>query len=158
STTRGSGSRPPSSAAFSIRSSARSPRRITAAWGSGCGSRKNSPRRWVEPLPSRANSMSAPPSPWSFRWTMANPTILIVDDDRDLLDSLASLLELEGYRVIAADSGARALAALIAEPPPDIILLDLMMPVMDGWEFRAQQRQAAGGSEVPVIVMTAGHS
>ena len=84
------------------------------------------------------------------------PMILVVDDDPDILDALSEILEGEGYRVRRARNGREALERL--EPvPPQLILLDLMMPVMDGWEF-ANRLRAAGlqpASNVPIIVLSA---
>ncbi len=83
------------------------------------------------------------------------PMILVVDDDPDILDALSEILEGEGYRVRRARNGREALERL--EPvPPQLILLDLMMPVMDGWEFANRLRQEAhDASEVPIIVLSA---
>ena len=67
--------------------------------------------------------------------------ILIVEDDRAIREPLSVLLRGEGYRVSLAENGQEALRKLRTEPSPDIIVLDLRMPVMDGWEFRAIQKQ-----------------
>ena len=82
-------------------------------------------------------------------------TILIVDDDPSLRESLAELLAEEGYAAACAEDGRSALALLQSQQPPCLILLDLLMPVMDGWEFRNRQRQLAGLAEIPVVVTTA---
>ena len=63
-------------------------------------------------------------------------TILIVDDDPDLQEALADLLQTTGYRVSSADDGAKALQRLRESDAPCLILVDLMMPVMDGHEFQ----------------------
>lgn len=78
--------------------------------------------------------------------------VLVVDDERDIRDTVQAMLEIEGYLVIQAANGADALAALEREPP-DVILLDMRMPVLDGWGFAAELRRR--GHEVPVVVMTA---
>ncbi len=80
--------------------------------------------------------------------------ILVVDDERDLRDSIAELLVDEGYDVEEAGDGAEALAKARA-CHPIVVLLDLMMPGMSGWEFRAQQRGDPELSEIPVIVVSA---
>src|SRR5207244_10672732 len=65
-------------------------------------------------------------------------TVLVVEDDFDLRDALVPILEYEGHRVVSAANGKEALERLQTMPPPSLILLDLMMPVMDGEQFRAQ--------------------
>ena len=67
--------------------------------------------------------------------------ILIVDDDPDIRDSLKEVLEDEGYEVNGVANGREALDYLRKSPRPCVILLDLMMPVMDGWQFRKEQKQ-----------------
>src|SRR5439155_7067879 len=69
----------------------------------------------------------------------AATTVLVVEDDFDLRDALVPILEYEGHRVVSAANGREALDWLHAMPPPSLILLDLMMPVMNGEEFRAEQ-------------------
>ena len=80
--------------------------------------------------------------------------ILIVEDDVDQREALAEFLTLEGYPVAGASNGREALGYLQQYPPPCLILLDLMMPVMNGWEFRNQQRQDPALAEIPVAVVT----
>jgi len=82
--------------------------------------------------------------------------ILVVEDHADLRDMLAVLLESEGYAVQTATNGVEALKCL-DEAPPSLILLDLMMPVMTGDEFRERQLADPRYSDVPVICMTAAH-
>jgi CheY-like chemotaxis protein len=83
--------------------------------------------------------------------------ILVVEDDTDILHAVVQVLEDEGYAVRAAENGRVALAALREPgvPPPCVILLDLMMPVMDGWAFRAEQLRDPALAAIPVIVLTA---
>lgn len=80
--------------------------------------------------------------------------ILVVDDDISIRGFLAEALTDEGYDVRSASNGQEALVAAEAWRP-DLILLDLMMPVMDGWTFRDEQRRIAGLADVPVIVLSA---
>ena len=80
--------------------------------------------------------------------------VLIVDDDDDLRATLALLLEFEGFAVRCARDGAEALRA-ITEARPLIVLLDLMMPVMNGWQFRAAMLADPSLADIPVIVITA---
>lgn len=80
--------------------------------------------------------------------------VLNVDDDDDLRATLALLLEFEGFAVRCARDGAEALRA-ITEARPLIVLLDLMMPVMNGWQFRAAMLADPSLADIPVIVITA---
>jgi CheY-like chemotaxis protein len=82
--------------------------------------------------------------------------VLIVDDDPDIRDSLREVLEDEGYEVASVANGREALDHLKASSPrPCVILLDLMMPVMDGWQFRKEQKQDPAIANIPLIVITA---
>jgi CheY-like chemotaxis protein len=83
-------------------------------------------------------------------------TILIVDDNLDLRDTLADLLTLAGYPVACASNGREALDYLRSSPPPRLILLDLKMPVMTGWQFRALQLQDPALAAIPVLVLSGG--
>lgn len=82
--------------------------------------------------------------------------ILLVDDDETILNSVEYLLTDEGYSVIVAANGRDALAR-ISEQSPSLILLDMKMPVMDGWAFTAAYRETPG-PHAPIIVMTAAHN
>jgi CheY-like chemotaxis protein len=84
-----------------------------------------------------------------------NRSILVVEDDPELLDGLAELLESEGYRVRRARHGLEALGHLRAGPLPAVILLDLMMPIMNGWQFRHEQRMDSEISKIPIVVISA---
>ena len=87
---------------------------------------------------------------------MEKPIILIVDDNRDLRETLAALLGAEGYQGECCEHGAAALAYLrTAKRHPALIVLDLMMPVMNGWQFRDRQLEDAALSAIPVVGMTA---
>jgi CheY-like chemotaxis protein len=80
--------------------------------------------------------------------------VLVVDDDRDNRELLVELLASEGYQVSSASDGRQALAEAHATRP-DVILLDLMMPNMNGWEFRDAQLQDADLASVPVAIISA---
>ncbi len=83
--------------------------------------------------------------------------ILVVDDDAALRGALAELLADDGYEVSCAENGADALAKLWLGPMPSLILLDLAMPVMDGWTFRRAQRGDPRFAHVPTVVLSASH-
>ena len=81
--------------------------------------------------------------------------ILIVEDDDDIREALTQILQLEGYAVREAANGSEALDISAQHPVPSLILLDLMMPVMDGWQFRTEQLKDPALSKVPVVVISA---
>ena len=81
--------------------------------------------------------------------------ILIVEDDKDLRETLRDALELEGYAAVCAENGQAALRHLATGCRPCMILLDLMMPVMDGWTFRRELLKDPSLAAIPVVVMTA---
>ena len=81
--------------------------------------------------------------------------ILVVEDDRDVAESVAEVLEASGYSTDIAANGREALDHLRSHDLPDLILLDMMMPVMDGWQFREEQRKSPALEAVPVVVVTA---
>jgi CheY-like chemotaxis protein len=80
-------------------------------------------------------------------------TVLVVEDNRATRDGILSFLRDEGYLAVGAENGKRALELIDKIGPPNLILLDLMMPVMDGWQFLAQRR-AAGRSDCPVVLLS----
>ena len=82
-------------------------------------------------------------------------TVLLVEDNDDVREMMALALQLAGNAVITAANGREALSSLRDRPPPCVILLDLMMPVMNGWEFRAVLQADPQLSRVPVIVISA---
>jgi CheY-like chemotaxis protein len=86
---------------------------------------------------------------------MAVSTILVVEDDADIRSALCTILEDEGYRVARASDGREALDALRAGLRPAVILLDLMMPVMDGAEFRTAQLRDPRLAAIPIVILTA---
>lgn len=83
-----------------------------------------------------------------------DPYILIVEDDTATRDAMALVLQMEGYRVALAENGQEALDYLHHHPPPCVILLDLLTPVMDGWEFRRRQQKDPALAGIPVIVIS----
>lgn len=85
----------------------------------------------------------------------AEKLILIVDDDPDIGSSLEELLTNDGYRVLIAKNGQEGLDLTRAHHPR-VILLDIMMPVMDGYEFLRIQREDPSIAKIPVIVLSAG--
>jgi CheY-like chemotaxis protein len=85
----------------------------------------------------------------------ADKLVLVVDDDPDIRSTIREILEDEGYCVLDAANGLEALGRLRGERAPDLILLDLSMPVMSGAEFRTEQRKDPALSSIPVVVVTA---
>jgi CheY-like chemotaxis protein len=81
--------------------------------------------------------------------------ILVVDDDPELRQTLSEVLADSGYQVVVAANGAEALDRLHEGLVPALILLDLMMPVLDGWEFCARQRADPSIASIPVVLMSA---
>jgi DNA-binding response OmpR family regulator len=84
---------------------------------------------------------------------MSNPRILVVDDDQVIQQLLKVNLELEGYAVEVASDGEEALT-LFADFKPDLMLLDIMMPKLDGWEVARRLAGTAGGP-VPIVLLSA---
>jgi CheY-like chemotaxis protein len=82
--------------------------------------------------------------------------ILVVDDDAAIRDVVADILEMSDYHVKTASNGAEALEHIRGDQPA-AVLLDLMMPVMDGWEFLRRCRSERSCAQVPVVVMSAAH-
>src|SRR5580692_3619591 len=86
----------------------------------------------------------------------ASKLILVVEDDEVIRGTIMEILEEEGYSSMGAQNGKEALTMLAAAKKlPGLILLDLMMPVMDGWSFRDEQKKNRFFSEIPVVVVTA---
>jgi two-component system, chemotaxis family, chemotaxis protein CheY len=81
-------------------------------------------------------------------------TVLVVDDDPGVLEVLDLALSAEGYRVVLARNGREALDQA-AEANPSLMLVDLMMPVMDGWQFVRACRQQGLAQQTPVIILSA---
>lgn len=83
---------------------------------------------------------------------MPEPLILVVDDDTSILETVTSILALEGYAVETATNGREALEK-VGRARPWLVLLDMRMPIMDGWGFAREMK--ARGETVPIVVMTA---
>jgi len=86
---------------------------------------------------------------------MKTATVLIVEDDPDTREMLGKFLELEGFQVETAANGQQALDRLENGAAPGVIVLDLMMPVMDGWEFAQRLRTKTHLPRIPIIVLSA---
>ena len=89
------------------------------------------------------------------RWSQSGVHILVVEDDGAINDMLSQIFEEEGYTVVAVDNGQSAMAYLRANPVPCMILLDIMMPVMNGFQFLGEQQAEPRLSAIPVVVLTA---
>ncbi|MDB4965803.1 MAG: Response regulator [Myxococcales bacterium] len=83
-----------------------------------------------------------------------SPCVMVVDDDADIRDSIGDILELRGYRVARVSNGREALDRLRDGTRPCVILLDLMMPVLSGWEFRAEQTKDEALKALPVVIIS----
>lgn len=84
-------------------------------------------------------------------------TILVVKDDRSTRQALLDLLSAEGYRAVGAENGRQALDVLAEMDAPSLILLDLMMPVMDGWQFLAARPSEQARPRTPVVLLSGMH-
>lgn len=91
------------------------------------------------------SDVASPPRP------ARQPLVLVVDDEVDITDTYAMLLELHGYRVSTASHGVEALARM-QQQWPDLLISDCMMPVMNGLELCAAVRALPGGEHLPVIL------
>jgi len=88
--------------------------------------------------------------------TKASDLVLVVDDDSDVRETLSDVLEDEGYQTLKATNGLEALEMLRRLPEkPKVILLDLMMPIMDGLRFIEEQQKDSALASIPVVVITA---
>jgi CheY-like chemotaxis protein len=87
---------------------------------------------------------------------VSQTTLLIVEDDEDIRDAIAFILRHAGHEVLEVGHGREALDLIASRGLPDLILLDMNMPIMNGWEF-ARELRARDGSRVPVVVITAAH-
>src|SRR5690242_3916673 len=87
--------------------------------------------------------------------TKQGPALLIVDDNEITREGMAAVLRRDGYRVSLAADGAQALAQLRIAPLPDLILLDMLMPSLDGWRFLEERRHDRELSAIPIVIVTA---
>jgi CheY-like chemotaxis protein len=83
-----------------------------------------------------------------------NPSVLVVDDDSAVRRAVARFLRSEGLDVLEASNGEEGLTRLRETPEVSAILLDLRMPIMDGWTFRREQRQDPAIADIPVVIMS----
>lgn len=99
----------------------------------------------------RPGSNSADP------YSLGDPckTILVVEDDAGIRETLSYALELEGYRVVSASNGREGIAALERVHNPCMILLDLMMPVLNGWQFVEAISKVQSYARIPIVILTA---
>jgi CheY-like chemotaxis protein len=86
---------------------------------------------------------------------MHNKSILIIEDDDDIRETLKQVLELEGYQVLVAANGKEGLVELCRPNRPCLVILDLMMPIMNGWEFLSEKSKDDNLSRIPVVVISA---
>lgn len=85
----------------------------------------------------------------------SNKCILVIEDDPGIRETFKFALTLEGYNVLTAGNGKEGLDLLPTIPKPGLILLDLMMPVMNGWEFLEEIKKDSSLSSIPIVVVTA---
>jgi two-component system response regulator CpxR len=114
---------------------------------------------WTAPagLQGAASTHHHPANGPSFRChTMERSgTVMVVDDDEAIREALSDLLEDEGYEVVCVKNGKEALEALGSMPHPGVLLLDLMMPVMSGWEVLEVMQEDVLLADIPVVVVSA---
>jgi two-component system response regulator CpxR len=89
------------------------------------------------------------------RETPRRRSVLVVDDDQAIRHVIAEVLSDEGYEVVCAENGLQAMSELRKQTPPDLVLLDLMMPVMSGWEVLEELQASDTLSRIPVVVVSA---
>jgi CheY-like chemotaxis protein len=82
-------------------------------------------------------------------------SVLVVDDDQAIREVIAEVLRDEGYQVVCAENGAQAMREIHKDHHPDLVLLDLMMPVMSGWEVLEELQGDAELSRIPVVIVSA---
>lgn len=87
--------------------------------------------------------------------TKSDRSILIIEDNKEILDSLKLALEEEGFNIRTANNGKEGLEKLTIQPLPCAIMLDLMMPVMNGWEFLEEMKKDSSFLSIPIIILSA---
>ena len=85
----------------------------------------------------------------------AQPTVLVVEDDVHIAEVLTFLLERQGYRLVHAADGRAAVQYIVAQPAPDLVLLDLMLPFVGGFDIVGLIRAQPGWQDTPVVMLTA---
>lgn len=105
--------------------------------------------------PSGGDLYQAGPESFSSDARTPECRVLLVEDDEDLREALSTILRRNGYLPVEAENGHDALKRLREEPLPAVIVLDVAMPMMDGWQFRSEQQKDPRFAGVPVIVFTA---
>jgi CheY-like chemotaxis protein len=88
------------------------------------------------------------------RMVESDRVVLLVEDEPDTRDSLKALIESEGYVVATAIDGREAIEFMSDAPPPGLVVLDLLLPAMTGWEFLVEMRKVERLSQIPVIVIS----
>jgi CheY-like chemotaxis protein len=82
-------------------------------------------------------------------------SVLVVDDDDEIRDAICGILEAEGFTTMSADNGVSALKSMDRGRRPCVVLLDLMMPIMDGWDFMREVSTKKDLDDLPVVVVSA---
>ncbi len=83
----------------------------------------------------------------------AGRVVLVVEDDQSIRNVITDVLEERGFRVVGASDGAEALERIEVNRP-DVMVLDLLMPVMHGWDFMESYAQRTGGEQIPIVVVS----
>jgi DNA-binding response OmpR family regulator len=81
-------------------------------------------------------------------------TIMVVEDNEDVAYLLKFMLEREGFNVLTAEDGRQATALIVGEEPPDLVLLDIMIPFVNGFQLLEKIKNTAGWQDVPVVMLT----
>ena len=105
-------------------------------------------------MPGRGSSVTLLPTPVSLS-ELSCRSILVVDDDPDVRDAVADVLADEGYGVTGVGSGREALQHLQQHMRPSLILLDMMMPEMDGWLLRQELKKSPDLASIPIVILSA---
>ena len=105
----------------------------------------------MQPQRSRAGGQSQRKTP-DLTQNTKKTKILLVDDNKQSLENLSLLSELEGFAVATAQNGLEALEQLQSDTRLSLVVLDLSMPVMNGWEFLRRKTEAANIANIPVIL------